>query len=512
MPQVKISPSRLLLIFLVAFSLIVGSVQAQEAPSLVIAIPGDIRSLDPYGSELEVWVLIRNQIFDPLVRLDMTTGEYQPGLAESFEYTDPQTLVLNLRDGVKFHSGVDFSAADVEFSINRALTPETGGEWNARLGAIDEVVVDGSQVTLKLSKVDPSLMYYLSAFPILSAADGDAAATTPNGTGNYVFDSWEANNAIKLYRFADAWREASGNAETLEFRVISNSESRIASLLAGDVNFLFNVSLQDVPSLETEEGISVALVPPADSYWIIYLNTRKPPFDNVKVRQAVLTAFDRQTFGDAFTAGNSFPTNSPLAHENPYYNPAVDELYAYDMDAAAQLLEEAGYPGGTGLSFEIIYPSGFADMKAGSEMIQAAMTELGADVTVTELELATWSDRLVNTFDFDMSWDIRSRGLGDPVVLYSEATFYTPSEKNITGLMLGQMPEYEALLAAGAVEFDLDKRRGIYADVQQIWAENLPGYVVARRALAHAYSNTIEPFEPPLMNRFLDFAQLTVNA
>ena len=69
MPQVKISTSRLLLIFLVAFCLIAGGVQAQEAPSLVIAIPGDIRSLDPYASELEVWVLIRNQIYDPLVRL-----------------------------------------------------------------------------------------------------------------------------------------------------------------------------------------------------------------------------------------------------------------------------------------------------------------------------------------------------------------------------------------------------------------------------------------------------------
>ncbi|MGH2534816.1 MAG: ABC transporter substrate-binding protein [Thermomicrobiales bacterium] len=475
----------------------------QQGGTLNVAIAGDIRSLEPYGSNLNVWSLVRFQVYDTLFWVDHASSELIPNLGTEWSFEDPTTFAITVRDDVTFHSGAPFTAEDVKFTLDYVIHPDNPtGEFKTRLQNVAAVeVVDPTHLRILLKVADASIPSVLSGFYILSREDTDVTTGQPNGTGPFTFVEWKQNDSITVERNPNYWVSGRPSLERVVLKVIPEAETRIASLQSGQVDFISDLALQDVPRLEDQSDTIVALSPPANNFWHIYLNMRQPPFDNVKVRQAVLHAFDRESYVSEFAAGHGKVTNTPLFDGHWAYNADVVGLYPYDLERAAQLLAEAGYPGGQGLEFEFIYPPGYPDFRNGSILIQAAMAELGAQVEVSELELATWSSKIVTEYDFDAAFDLGGGGTADPAAVYGASVFLTPSETNFLGLTEEMIPEYTALIKEGAATTDQTARVPIYHQLQQIWAENVPDLIVAHRAVAYAMASRVQGFEAPSHGR-----------
>lgn len=475
----------------------------QDEQTLNVAIAGDIRSLDPYGSNLAVWSLIRFQLYDTLFWIDPETSELIPNLATEWGFDDPTTFLLTLREGVTFHNGAPLTAEDVKFTLDYVRDPNNPtGEFQTRLASVSAVdVVDPLRVRVKLTEANAALPFILSGFFILSHDDSDLVTGPPNGTGPFTYGEWRQNDTFRVERNPNYWQEGRPALAAIVFRVIPEVETRIASLQSGQVDLVVDVDLKDVGRLQGESEIEVAITPPANDYWHAYLNLRRPPFDNLQVRQAVLHAFDRATFTHEFAAGLAEPTNTPLFDGHWAYNPAVADAYPFDMERAAELLAEGGYPGGEGLAFTFIYPPGYPDFRNGSLIMQAAMTELGATVELQELELATWSSKIVTEFDFDIAWDIGGGGTNDPGALYGSSVFLTPSPTNFCGLTEEMLPEYSQLIKEGNATTDQAARIPIYHQIQEIWTANVPDLLFAHRSVAHAHASRVQGFAAPSHGR-----------
>ena len=178
-------------------------------------------------------------------------------------------------------------------------------------------------------------------------------------------------------------------------------------------------------------------------------------------------------------------------------------------DRARGYLEEAGYTDGKAadgsqLSINLVFPKGYPEWQQGSEMFQAAMAELGVEVVVEQLELATWIQRIVTTDEYDLSWDFHQSRSADPAYTLALAFFYPPGPQNITRYqdeMLGD------LISQGGEELDQEKRKAIYYQFQERWNELQPGLVVGEYALFHVTAADVMGFATdPLM--FQDFREV----
>jgi len=275
------------------------------------------------------------------------------------------------------------------------------------------------------------------------------------------------------------------------------------------VDMVYDFSLQEVPRMQAESRVAVNLVPPTDQMFAIYFNMRKAPFDNVYARQAVGWSLDRQGFIDGFMAGNGRVSYSPFTPAHWAYDPAIEATYGYDPDKAASLLEQAGFSGGKGFDFTMLVPSGYPEFKQISTLIQATFATIGTQPNIEEVEIGQWVTRLISTHEFDVAVDYPPRGTADPALTYGAGNMFPPTPANVTGLGPDTLPDYTALLKQGATTIDQSTRKGIYAQVQQLWNQVLPGAVLMHRATAHATSPAVGGFVPhPAFQQ--DFAGVTL--
>jgi peptide/nickel transport system substrate-binding protein len=482
----------------------------KKGGTLTFGIPGDTKTLDPHVSNLMVWHYMRWQIFDRLLSLD-AAGNVQPSLATGYKWINNTTLELTLRDDAVFHNGEKFSADDVKYTTDRIFTPDLPTEYRTRLGTLDKTeVVDAKTVRMSLKEPDATFPSLLTDLDILSKSiPADKIATTPVGTGAFKFVEWKPNEYLKMARNDKFYLPNYPYLDELVFKPITDTEARIASLLAGDIDVCMEVPAKDVARLATAPEAKVVVT---ESGWlyILYLNLRKPPFNNKKVRQALLYGFNRSGFVRDFLAGLSKVTNTAVAPQSWAHNPDVEKMYPYDPEKAKTLLAEAGYPGGKGLQFEFIYPVGYEEFKSAGEYLQSNLADIGVTVQITGMELAAWSNKLVKEKVFDMSLDFRDSGQGEPALQYNDFTFFKPDKENLDGFSEDMIPGYLDLIKQGRAEMDQAKRKEIYQKLQMLWAEELPGWTVTRSNGIVATRTWVKDYEiiptryPYLMSAWLD--------
>jgi peptide/nickel transport system substrate-binding protein len=338
----------------------------------------------------------------------------------------------------------------------------------------------------------------------------DLAKQNPIGSGPFKFVDWVPNDRITLTRNEQYWDQSRlPTLDGIVFKPVTELQTRISQLLAGNVDMVYDFSLQEVPRMQAESRVVVNMVPPSDQMFVAYFNMRKPPFDNVYVRQAVGWSLDRQGFIDGFLAGNGRASCGPFTPAHWAHNPAVESTYGYDPDKVATLLEQAGYSGGRGLSFTMLVPNGYPEFKQISTLIQATFQSIGSSVQIEEVEIAQWANRLNSTREFDIAVDYPPRGTADPSLTYGAGNMFPPTTANTTGLGPDVLPEYTALLKQGATTTDQATRKGIYDQVQLTWNQFLAGVVWMHRATAHAANPGVVGFVPhPAFQQ--DFAKVTL--
>lgn len=323
--------------------------QPKAGGTLKVVTPHNPTSMDPIAGRHGGDHAMLFPVFDTLINTDLETLLPKPGLAESWSYPDPTTLVLNLKSGVKFHDGTTMDAEAVRFNLERARSDDRS-RVKIDLIFVKSIEVSGpNQVTLKLSEPDVVLLAVLSdragmmSSPAAVKEKGDQYDRSPVGTGPWRLTMWRDAERLSYARHDDYWDKKPA-VDQIEMSVIPEVNTGLRTVIAKQNDFIFQLAPQQKPIAE-RSGLTIAQGQTVATYQI-YLNYAKPPFDNVKVRLAMCHAVNREELNQITMAGLGEPTTQTLPKSHWAYNKELDGSYKYDPELSKKLLTEAGLPGG----------------------------------------------------------------------------------------------------------------------------------------------------------------------
>ncbi|WP_134322237.1 ABC transporter substrate-binding protein [Cumulibacter soli] len=386
--------------------------------------------LDPAGSQNDS-SFAQTGLYAIYERLLTMTpeGELEPGLATEWGFVNDELteFELTLRDGVTFHDGAEFNADAVVKNIERSqnhpapgIAVKDGAENIAKVEAQDEMTV---LITLK--EPDSGLAFRLATQLGMmispDAIDGSTGVDLdPVGAGPYMVDSYEPNDETVMSRFDDFWDGPGDRPAKFTARYVADDQTRLNSLRSGEANLAL-VSPRQVTEAENS-GLEVT-VNPTSSEWVMYLNT-SGPLKDLKVRQAVSYALDREGLAEALSFGTAEPVVQVFPGDSPYSSPdAVD--YPHDPDKAKELLAEAGTPEVT-LSWLLLNTPEYLQL---AEAIQAQLADVGITVefeTVDVSQIGLYTSGEVG--DVMMArWGGRADPLQTLEVLVGENASYAPA-------------------------------------------------------------------------------------
>ncbi len=478
-----------------------ASAAAKVGGTLTVSQSVDINTLHPWLGTLNVWKGIKTDLYDQLSYQDPETFQFKPKLAKSFEWTDNNTsLLVTLPSGVLFHNGEKLTAEDVKFTLDSIRDPQVGSWLRGFLAPIKDVqVIDETHLKLKTDNIEAQLIPAFSYVDISPRSLGtDLAKKNPVGSGPFKFVEWVPNDRIVLEKNTAYWDQSRmPKVDKIIFKPVTEMQTRLSQVLAGGVDLVYDFALSEVPRMQADKRVVVTLNPPAEQSFAMYLNTRKPPFDKVEMRQAMGWALDREAFFKNFQSGiGSTVGNSPFTDKHWAYEPKTAAAFKFDLDKVGQLLEKAGHPKGQGLDFSFMVPNGYPEFKQISTMLQAAFAQLGYQPAIEEVEIAQWSARLNTSREFFAAVDYPGRGTADPALTYSAGLMYPPNAANVPGVTPEKMPGYVEALREGAQSADQAKRKEAYSKAQLLWTEYLPGPIFGHRSAAHAAIPGVKGFIP----------------
>jgi peptide/nickel transport system permease protein/peptide/nickel transport system substrate-binding protein len=289
-------------------------------------------------------------MFDTLVDIDFATLQPKPKLAESFEFRDPTTLVLNIRKGVVFHDGVALDADAVKFNFTHMMT-NPASAVKGEISTLKSVEVEGPmRVVLKLSQPDVSALLNLTdrsgmmSSPKAITERGADYDRNPVGTGQYVFQRWDDANKLVMTRNPNYWQPGQPKLDAIEFRIIPDTNTGLRAVYAGECDLVYRVSPQQIPAIDRAANV-VKHVDPGLYTQQLFFNNAKPPMDDVRVRQAINYAIDRVAYTKAIAAGYGQPAYTSVPPGHWAYDEKAASYYPYDPDKAKALLKEAGAEG-----------------------------------------------------------------------------------------------------------------------------------------------------------------------
>jgi len=323
-------------------------------------------------------------IYDTMIH-QTADGKGAPGLATKWEATDPQTVVLTLRDGVKFSNGEAFTAAAVKKAWDRTLA---SGRPNlpAEIVALKSTdVVDDHTVKITLSRpiakqwIDEVLRSAnFLAVPAPSTIDAGTVATKPIGAGPYAFASYSTGN-VTLTANKTYWNPKGAPLGGVQFLQVANGAPAVNALQAGTVDLIWSVPPDSLDPLKSA-GFAVTTTP-SERQFFLPLCPTKGVFANKAVRQALNGAFDRAAIDAAALFGTGQPNTLVLSSTSPYFDKALAKTVKYDPKKAAAAIKAAGVAPGTKVS--VLVPAQ-APYPAVAELVQADLKKIGLDAQITE--------------------------------------------------------------------------------------------------------------------------------
>ena len=442
-----------------AAALAVAATGAFAKDDITVALQLEPPHLDPTSAAAgAIDSVLYTNVFEGLTRF-MGDGSVVPGLAESWEISeDGLTYTFKLREGVTFHDGTTMDAEDVKFTLDRINAEDSANAQKALYAAISEVtVVDPQTVEVKLSEPNGNLLFNLAwgDAVIVAPESIEAIKQTPVGTGAFKFDEWRQGDKITLSRYDDYWGDAPALASAT-FKFISDPTAAFASVMAEDVDvFAGFPAPENIPQFEADPRFQV-LVGSTEGETILSINNKRAPFDNVKVREAVAHAIDRQAIIDGAMFGYGTPIGTHFAPHNPDYTD-LTEMSAYDPEKSKALLAEAGFPDGFETTLHLPPPS-YA--RRGGEIIAAQLAEVGIKAQITNVEWAQWLETVFKGKDFGLS--IVSHTEPMDINIYANPEYYFQYDN----------AEFQSLIAEFNKTADPAARSEMLAKAQQIIAED----------------------------------------
>jgi len=468
-----------------------------HAQTVVIAQQLEHGSLNPADNRGLSDNTVGRVIYEGLVGLDRDLN-LVPELATTWEVNDEATeLTFDLREGVVFHDGSEFNAEAVKAYFDWAIDPDNplGGRARSIFEDIETVdAIDPTTVRFTLSQPNGAMIYNftLSNGRILSPAAietyGDDIGRNPVGTGPFQFEEWIDGQQITVSAFEDYWGDPA-NVDTIEFRVVPNDATRIALLQSGEAHFIEMVPPPLVSALEANSEITVEATKSVFAR-IFPMNTQIEPFSDVRVRQALNHAINREQLVEVALQGYGTALTSPVLE--PVFGYSPQQPYEFDLERARELLAEAGYPDGftaTVLTFNS------DEFRTVGQILQQMFSEINVTLELQPTERGALVDAIFQPFEdseLEASLVGASTSTGDADIAL-KASFLTESwPPAYNNWSFYSNPEVDALAEAAVATGDQTERAELYAQAQEIIWQDAPWVFLYSPDNLAAYDNDLE--------------------
>jgi peptide/nickel transport system substrate-binding protein len=471
MIKVMLAPSarhvrRLSLGAAISAGLVLLSLTPAEAAKATLNLGMTIEptGLDPtIAAPVAIGQVTWQNVFEGLVTVD-EAGKVQPQLAKSWEISpDGLTYTFKLQTGVTFHDGEAFDSASAKFALDRARGADSVNpqkRFFASIASID--TPDPETLVLHLSAPTGSLLYWLGWPASVMVAPNSAAGdkTKPIGTGPFKFVSWAKGDKVELERSLDYWdKAASVKLDRVTFRFIADPQAQAAALKSGDVDAIPEFAAPELMSSFEGDPKLLAKIGNTELKVVAGMNNARKPFDDKRVRQALMMAIDRKTVVDGAWSGLGTPIGSHYTPNDPGYVDLTGKL-AYDPAKAKALLAEAGYP--NGFTFTIKSPQ-MAYAPRSAQVMQAMLAEIGVTMNIEPTEFpAKWVQDVMKDRAYEMTIVAHAEPMD--IDIYSRDPYYF-NYRN---------PAFNDLMKKVQETSDPAAQAKIYGEAQTILAEDVP--------------------------------------
>lgn len=438
--------------------------EAAVRDEISIALSADITSLDPMGHNDTKSEKVSFLVFNRLFRLN-TDFEVVPDLAEEWSQESETEWVIKIKEGVMFHDGTEMTSEDVQFSLERSMTMPKVQQVLSEVESID--IVDRYTVRITTKSAFAPFLYTLvhagtSIVPKAYVESGDDFEN-PIGSGPYRFVEWVSGDRVTLDRYDGYFDEDNmGQTGTIVFKVIPEGTARTIALETGEVDVVDELPPMDAARVRDNPDLTLYDMPSTRINFFA-MNTERTPYDDVRVREALNYAIDKEAIIMVALDGAGVEAESVLA---PSFLGYKAGSYSYDPERARQLLAEAGFPNG----FETSIMTSGDDRKRIAEVIQANLNDIGVTATIEMLEWGTFIDSVLAGEEETLVLGWTSNPDPDATLT---PMFYSG---NIGGMNFSRIndPEIDRLLQEGREELDLDARVQVYNQFHEYIMEQAP--------------------------------------
>lgn len=492
--------TRFLVPAVLALSLSAGAF-AQTLRAGVAAQP---ETLDPQATAATSSFQTSHSIYDGLVRVDRD-GEIVPLIATGWDISDDGlTWTFSLNEGIRFHNGDVLTSADVKATFERIVDPDLASPKEKEFETITAIrTPDDHTVVFELSESTPSLIAAFASgwgaiLPEALIEAGHDFGNDPVGSGPFSFRRWTRDSSLELERFDDYFRgPAAVDGVTLTF--VSDSSIQLQGLLAGEFDVIDQPAAADLESIEANPDLNLESFA-SGLVNVAAMNTRRAPFDDVRVRQALNLAVDKEVvmgvaYGSGFLTGTFMEAGSPWLPEDL-------EPWPYDPERARELLAEAGHA--DGFTFTLTLPQLYDAHILAGQIVQSQLAEIGVNAEIEIVEWGVWLNEIYGgPRDFDMTL-VGHTGKLDPT---GRLGGYE-TDGNYVGFTTPRLGE---LLELAAVEADQAEREALYAEALFILHDEAPWIFLGTPYVRATTRANVEGFWlTPLLDTF-NFYDTVIN-
>lgn len=467
---------------------------AKRGGTLLAALTGEPDSLDPAKSEIYTGAQVYDNVFSKLVDIDPKQHFYGV-LAQGWKQIDAKTWQFDLKRNVFFHNGEPFTGADVKYTFERILNPKTASGYAPLYTAIARVeVVNSHRVVFHLkTPFGPFLTNLANNGEIVNRKaieSGKNPARNPVGTGPFQVVEWVQGDHVTLKRFDRYFEHGKPYLDGIQFKFLPVDQSRIDALRSGQLDWLDAIPLQQLGQLQKDSSFNYVGSALAGIPDFLAFNTKKPPFNNKAVRQAVAWALDKNEiravayFGAGEVGSEEVPTGS-IWHDNadPYRK-------GPNLAKAKALMKAAGHS--SGFTVQYLGLPQYPELLKTGEVVQQQLKQIGINMQIQQVDVSVWFDRF-SKLDYQITSAYQERTI-DPDNFYS-LVLKTGASINTTGYSNAKV---DRLINEAARETNFGKRKKLYTQLRKIVFADVPIIFVHYETLNYlmrknVHGSTINP-------------------
>ncbi|PRA12233.1 peptide ABC transporter substrate-binding protein [Arthrobacter sp. MYb211] len=457
-----------------------------ENTSVTVALTGEPVNLDfTTTAGAAIPQALMSNVYEGLVEIDQE-GKIQPLLAESWELSNGnKTYTFKLREGATFSNGEAFTAEDVKFSIERVQSDAWVSSLKKKMEIVESVEVNSdTEVAITLKQPSNAWLFDMGTLvgAIFDPSGVEDLAGTAIGTGPYEIDAWNRGQSIEFVTREGYWGETPG-VEKVSLRYFADAVATTNALQSGDVDVVYNMQSPELlSSFESDDKYQV-LDGTSNGEIVLSMNNNMAPFDDLRVRQAVMHAIDRQAVVDTAWNGYGTVVGGPVPTTDPYYED-LNDVYPYDPAKAKSLLAEAG---AENLDITFTVPTR-PYATAVSEIVVSQLADVGINAKIESAEFpAVWLDEVFTKQDYQMSvvLAVESR---DVLAMFNNPDYYLGYDNS---KIKDLAAEADAADEAGYVEGMKQVVRTIVDDAAANTLFIFPNIVVAKAEVTGIPENSV---------------------